>query len=922
MAATSAAACAWLTKLCAMYACMATVVLKDLVEEAASPGASASSAAPPAPELDASPIHQLLAALAESRLLPTVAWAILRGCPAPEAELVLLDRPDGLALKTSAELMDAAAYSAANALQVAHALRILFTADVGQQLASQLSHPDVVALQEALLERLCVHGGVEGEGEGEGEERGQAPEEERGQRARQGRRARAAAAAEAGGAGPSGRAVPAGGTGRWWLPALEARLGHVISGLVVAGGPGERLQYAAIPVLRCLSRSLHHTAGGYSPSPRLARLEPRALEALCRLFRGEGLAGACSRRPAWDPAFAQDVDGLVLQTRSAETAAWALALNLEGLEGRLEGRGSHVARPLTEAVCGAALVLEVLRRLGDGESTPSAPALLGAPSREALAAALTRAGLAASLDHALRLAFAAADRAALAPGDASLQHLAREAVQIPIVVPRLLGNWALPPQVRHEAGGGVLVTLGKRARMMTRRLQELEAEAEGSGEGAARVGALKRERQLLALVSTGLLNAMPGPSLLPLIRDQLGPPGAGSRPAPDVEAEAFAGRWQCLLATQAAARAAPLRLHRAQHQWLVYAMRESLRHVWLGCTSSEASLSAAQLLALQPHRLLAAACKLVCARVEEATSGGADEGAPTLVACQESTAAQAVLALTELAAHPQLSDRVRLWLVPPGGGGGSPGGGSGRGGGGGRAGNDFAALGGSAGSNCTGLEAGPGALGSAVSPGERGCLEAAVRVGLQPWLRDESLRGTLDALLRTAAPAGGGGDEAAGGSEGDESAGAGGDGSSGGEVAGDDTCTLFRSSAASLATVFREGGKIVLLNGDTGAVYNSTAGTMTLLELGPPLEDGERPPPDVAALLAAPLPPPIAVPLAEAAFPGLRVCEYPGCLSYGGRSEAELPLKHCARCKCVRYCSQECQREHWREGHKAKCRSC
>ncbi|XP_076891722.1 ubiquitin carboxyl-terminal hydrolase 18-like [Bidens hawaiensis] len=32
-----------------------------------------------------------------------------------------------------------------------------------------------------------------------------------------------------------------------------------------------------------------------------------------------------------------------------------------------------------------------------------------------------------------------------------------------------------------------------------------------------------------------------------------------------------------------------------------------------------------------------------------------------------------------------------------------------------------------------------------------------------------------------------------------------------------------------------------------------------------------------------------------------------------------LTTKHCARCKAVRYCSESCQRSHWKSGHKEKC---
>ena len=32
-------------------------------------------------------------------------------------------------------------------------------------------------------------------------------------------------------------------------------------------------------------------------------------------------------------------------------------------------------------------------------------------------------------------------------------------------------------------------------------------------------------------------------------------------------------------------------------------------------------------------------------------------------------------------------------------------------------------------------------------------------------------------------------------------------------------------------------------------------------------------------------------------------------------------LLKCSRCKRVRYCGRECQRAHWRAGHKAECQA-
>ncbi|KAG2500978.1 hypothetical protein HYH03_000800 [Edaphochlamys debaryana] len=51
----------------------------------------------------------------------------------------------------------------------------------------------------------------------------------------------------------------------------------------------------------------------------------------------------------------------------------------------------------------------------------------------------------------------------------------------------------------------------------------------------------------------------------------------------------------------------------------------------------------------------------------------------------------------------------------------------------------------------------------------------------------------------------------------------------------------------------------------------------------------------------------------------LRVCGNPRCGVFAAGAEAELGLKQCGGCRAVRYCCSECQRQHWRGGHKAEC---
>ncbi len=102
---------------------------------------------------------------------------------------------------------------------------------------------------------------------------------------------------------------------------------------------------------------------------------------------------------------------------------------------------------------------------------------------------------------------------------------------------------------------------------------------------------------------------------------------------------------------------------------------------------------------------------------------------------------------------------------------------------------------------------------------------------------------------------------------------------------------------------------------------DGTSIAQVLLEaLGP---DGRPPPPPPPpAALPASRPPPLALPASmAAALPRLRVCGGPGCGNFLGVCEAALPFKKCGGCRAVRYCGADCQRAHWREGHKAECKA-
>ena len=67
------------------------------------------------------------------------------------------------------------------------------------------------------------------------------------------------------------------------------------------------------------------------------------------------------------------------------------------------------------------------------------------------------------------------------------------------------------------------------------------------------------------------------------------------------------------------------------------------------------------------------------------------------------------------------------------------------------------------------------------------------------------------------------------------------------------------------------------------------------------------------------LPPPLAVDPVATAFWQLRVCGNPGCEEFDCGSETALGLRLCGRCRSVRYCSAACQAAHWRAGHKDVC---
>jgi hypothetical protein len=61
--------------------------------------------------------------------------------------------------------------------------------------------------------------------------------------------------------------------------------------------------------------------------------------------------------------------------------------------------------------------------------------------------------------------------------------------------------------------------------------------------------------------------------------------------------------------------------------------------------------------------------------------------------------------------------------------------------------------------------------------------------------------------------------------------------------------------------------------------------------------------------------------LVHVVAPGALGCCCPGCCNLEGRSEAELPVQVCTRCRGVRYCCKEHQVADWKARHKDMCRA-
>ncbi len=525
-----------------------------------------------------------------------------------------------------------------------------------------------------------------------------------------------------------------------------------------------------------------------------------------------------------------------------------------------------------------------------------------------------RCGLAASMDHTLRLTYSAQDA-----GD----------TQVAMFLDRTRGSWSgtieggLTPLVvptggqgsgrQAEGGGstdgggrgeselqlGVLCTLSKRAAMLTRALEAVSgAGAAGARERAqGQGGALPRKQLWDSAADVLTLLVAAANSMEGSVRERMeaagrdaaavSSAGGGSGAAwredavclDEVqEALAQAARaasnlaaplaWELAADIGTAAGVAAARGHRMQwssaQQLGPHAMCDLL---W--CAMQwwrHPLLPPAQLLACQPHRLLAAACALTAALPGLQVSNSQE-----LESSRQRLFMMVPGLLATMSAHETLSGRVREWLAPP------PAAGSGS-------------------SRASG--AGGGSSGSGAQPEAcTGCLEALVRSVAKRALKASPQDAVVAlALLKIAAGQGGGTARRTGA-----------DGA-------------FQRFAAAVGDFMVKGvrGSDLGNIADVPMPDGSTLADVLVEEMGGVC--GLPPPPPPVAPSGA-LPPPLALPpCRQRALPCLRMCGNPNCRNFAEESEGALPLKQCGGCRAVRYCGADCQRAHWRAGHKAECK--
>ncbi|KAG2484035.1 hypothetical protein HYH03_017125 [Edaphochlamys debaryana] len=424
-------------------------------------------------------VVHLAEALRESQLPAGAARAILT-CPGPQC-LGVAGQIERGAVAVPADLDSSVKYTPAwhfglviasylpRALQLRYGgIQCEAARKAAEALGEAMGHPEVAALRQAMLEGVWEHAGL-----GPGSEAGYES-------------ARSALCELVQGSAVS--------------QTMSRAHGRILSGVM------------GLWQMVCTQQVTLTGAGAVPPEPgvppelQLARAVARTAEAQCRLSRGQGLWGAygpVTRLHAIDQEaflFSMLDEGLTTPLAAphwAEAAAWALATAVEALASF--GRNSNRKDPAHAVAGGVARMEAVARSLKAAWQRGGAPASTAGAGTEAALAGLRRAGLGASLDHALRLAYAAADRAA-APGASEGDRQAALALgPVParvVAVVEALGLELLAPAEGPDAGpdgpglslglglgdaGPLAMTVAKRALGLAVQLEAAEAEAAEAG---------------------------------------------------------------------------------------------------------------------------------------------------------------------------------------------------------------------------------------------------------------------------------------------------------------------------------------------------------------------------------------------------------------------------------------------------------
>ncbi len=545
-------------------------------------------------------------------------------------------------------------------------------------------------------------------------------------------------------------------------------------------------------------------------------------------------------------------------------------------------------------------------------------------------------GLAASLDHTLRLLYSAHDRSLT-----GFDELLRQATTSMMSIFRLNLAPMLSPSVAAPAsdgetnsssaaaesdsgagaGGagstdqiGLLYTLSKRAAMLTRALEAGAGAAAEAGGGEGRRQVTEHAAEVVAWLSSAMHGVGVEGKLGWRVQAARQAAAAGAGDGGVVGATAWQTDAACVdeahealaLAARAACNlAAPLAWQLAADRAAAAARGPAVRRSrvrgtqaavedkgtdWCGLLGERAVfnlldcmpmwwlppllLPPAHLLDCQPHRLLAA----VYALAEALPATERVKGELEVAICA---------LVPNLSSHKTLSGRVRTWLAPR-----PP----------------------PAASCSTSSTSGSDACGTDGDP-HAGCLEAPVKSVIRhTHSRAPTVALRAEALLRIAA----------------------------GQIApkaGVPCCEGGRDATGEADGGFQQYAAAIVQADDNAFADPSLCANPEVMALHEPLlPDGSKagdllveerggawrlspPPPPPPSAPSGPLPPPLAQPPGSAlALPRLRMCGNPRCGNFGGDCEGALPLKQCGGCRAVRYCGPDCQRGHWREGHKAECK--